>query len=100
MSWLSWRPRARLTNRFFAGRSAVYKPQQFADRPNLRSRHATAALADRVENRRFLLAGHQKCDTPATLKRGVGHCDANLGASVGDDGDPMLALTQRWLSRQ
>jgi hypothetical protein len=84
----------------FASRRLIDEPQELADRPNPRSRYSTATLPDCIENRRFFLASHQKRNTPATLQHGVGHGDANLGAPVGDNRHPALALVERGLSRK
>jgi hypothetical protein len=71
---------------------SVDKPKELADWPDPRSRHLTTALADRSENRRLFLAGHQKRDTPAALEHGVGHGDADLGPSVSNSGHPAFTL--------
>src|SRR5215470_14301394 len=57
----------------------IDEPEKLSDRPDARRGHRTATRADRLEDCRLLLAGHQEGDVPAALDHGIGHGNANLG---------------------
>src|SRR5437899_1743406 len=72
----------------------IDEPDELPDRIDAGGRHLTVARADRPENRRLLLARHQKSDLPAALDHRIGHRDTDLRPPVGHSGDPVLPLLQ------
>src|SRR5262249_34134890 len=78
----------------------IDEPAALTERLDAGSRRLAGTRADRVEDRRLLLAGHQKCDLPAALNHRIGHGDADLRPPVGHSGDPALPLLQHRIVRQ
>src|SRR5215813_2824611 len=78
----------------------IDKPDELPDRIDAGGRRLTRTRANGAENRRLLLAGHQKCDLLAALDHRIGHRDANLRPPVGHSDDPVLALLQHRVVRQ